>query len=275
MSKTDKKGLRFRLHEIIFEADTRAGRIFDAALAVLILGSVLAVILESVDSINLEFGDVLRKLEWFFTLLFTAEYILRLAVVKNPRRYAFSFLGIVDFLSAMPTYLSLFVPGAQAFLVIRTLRLLRLFRIFKMARYVREAGVLMIALRASKPKITVFLFSVVAIVIIAGSMMHIIEGEVNAGFSNIPSGIYWAVVTVTTVGFGDITPITGLGRFIASLLMILGYGIIAVPTGIVTAEIAKASRKDEVSNQACLACGRSSHDNDATFCKFCGGKIRV
>ena len=259
---------------MIFEADTAASRIFDGLLAALIFASVIAVILESVHSISVGFGPILRSLEWGFTILFTIEYIVRLAVVERPVRYAFSFFGIVDFLAAVPMYISLIVPGTQAFLVIRTLRLLRLFRIFKMARYMREANVLMTGLRASREKITVFLFSVLAIIVIAGSIMHLIEGGINEGFSNIPSSIYWSVVTVTTVGFGDITPISNLGKFVATILMILGYGIIAVPTGIVSVEIAKAARLAE-NSQACLACGRAGHDNDALFCKFCGGKIRV
>jgi voltage-gated potassium channel len=258
------KGWRARLHEVIFESDTTAGRMFDSTLTVLIIASV--------PSIRNVYGDELRALEWWFTILFSFEYLLRLIAVRHPTRYARSFFGVIDFLSVIPTYLSLLIPGAQAFLVIRAFRILRMFRIFKMARYVKEADFLMSAIRQSRPKIIVFIFCIIAVVIMAGTLMHLIEYE-NEGFSTIPSSIYWAVVTLTTVGFGDIIPATAFGKFIASCLMILGYGIIAVPTGIVSAELTRVTRP-RVNSQACLSCGKAGHDIDATFCKFCGGEIK-
>lgn len=262
---------RLRLHEIIFETDTPEGKVFDLVLIAAIVMSVMAVILESVASIRAQWGSYLLVAEWLFTVLFTIEYCLRLGSVRRPRAYAFSLLGIIDVLSFLPAYLSLIFPGAQAFLVIRTLRLLRLFRIFKMSRYVNESRFLMTSISASRPKIVVFMFSVLTIVVVIGAMMHMIEGRVNPEFDNIPKGIYWAVVTVTTVGFGDYVPKTVAGQMVASFLMILGYGLIAVPTGIVTAEIARTKR---ISTQACLSCGKQGHDPDARFCKYCGGNVK-
>jgi voltage-gated potassium channel len=266
------KRWRARLHEIIFESDTVEGRAFDGTLTFLIIASVTAVILESVPSIQFLYGDILIRLEWWFTILFTIEYIIRLIAVRHPARYAKSFFGVIDLLSVLPTYLSLFIPGAQAFLVIRAFRILRMFRIFKMARYVKEADFLMTAVRHSHPKITVFIFCIIAIVIMSGTLMHLIESG-NEGFYTIPSSIYWAVVTLTTVGYGDIIPSTVLGKFVASCLMILGYGVIAVPTGIVSAELTRATRH-KPNSQACLSCGQAGHDPDASFCKFCGGQIK-
>lgn len=266
------KPWRAKLHEIIFEADTPSGRIFDASLTVLIFLSIFAVILESVPSFNIIHGETLRILEWSLTIIFTIEYIIRLIAVRHPTRYAKSFFGVIDLLSVVPTYLSILIPGAQAFLVIRAFRILRMFRIFKMARYVKEVDFLMTAFRQSKPKITVFIFFIIAVVIMAGTLMHLIEID-NEGFNNIPSSIYWAIVTLTTVGFGDITPSTVLGKFVASCLMILGYGVIAVPTGIVSAEISRVSRTKS-NSQACLSCGKAGHDVDAIHCKFCGGDIK-
>ncbi len=260
-----------RLHEIIFEADTPAGRIFDFALIVCICLSVITVILESVDSIHRVFGGVLYGIEWFFTALFTVEYILRLLCVKRPARYATSFFGLVDLMAVVPTYLSIVIPGSQSLLTIRTLRLLRIFRVFKLAGYLREARILSSALRASRRKISVFLAAVVVIVIIIGSAMYVIEGSDN-GFDDIPTSMYWAVVTLTTVGYGDISPQTPIGKGLAAILMITGYGIIAVPTGIFTAEIARAGR-DSVSTQACPACGAEGHDTNARHCKFCGAHL--
>lgn len=259
---------RDHLHEIIFEADTRAGKAFDVALLWAILMSVLAVMLDSVSAIREAYGSQLRLIEWFFTFLFTIEYGLRLVSVRHPGQYARSFFGIVDLLAILPTYLSLAVAGTQSLLVIRTLRLLRVFRVFKLARYVVEADTLLKALRASRVKILVFLWSVLSIVIVIGALMYLIEGEVH-GFTSIPISIYWAVVTMTTVGYGDIAPETVYGQILASVLMIVGYAIIAIPTGIVSVELANASRI-EVSTQACPACSKEGHDMDARYCKHCG-----
>jgi voltage-gated potassium channel len=262
---------RQRLYEIIFEADTRAGKAFDLALIFAILLSVLAVMLESVAGIRLRHGEGLRTTEWVFTLLFTLEYGLRLASVDRPWRYALSFYGVVDLLSILPTYLSLVVPGAQSLLVLRALRLLRVFRVMKLVRYVGEAQTLARALHAARPKITVFLFTVLTLVLIVGTLMYLIEGE-PSGFTSIPVSIYWAVVTMTTVGYGDITPQTVPGQMLAALIMIVGYGIIAVPTGIVSVELARASRP--VSRKVCSGCLAQDHDPDALYCKHCGLPLR-
>jgi voltage-gated potassium channel len=262
---------RERGYQIIFEADTPAGRLFDILLIIAIFASVLVVMLESVDRMRLAYGPLLYNLEWLFTILFTIEYALRLIVVRRPLRYARSFFGIVDLLSIIPTYLSLFVGGLQTLLVIRVFRLLRLFRVFKLVHYVAEANVLVRALHASRPKITVFLGAVLSITTIAGALMYLVEGP-EAGFTSIPKGMYWAIVTLTTVGFGDITPLTPLGQALASLLMILGYGVIAVPTGIVSVELARATNPPALT-QACPTCGREGHDSDAIHCKYCGGTL--
>ncbi len=266
---TTQRSTRETLHEIIFEADTRLGKAFDIALLLAIIASVIIVMLDSVKSIAAEHGDLLYAAEWAFTIFFTIEYLLRLTCVNRPLRYARSFFGVVDLLAILPTYISLLVPGSQAMIVIRALRLLRIFRVFKLARYVGESAVLMEALRASRPKITVFLLSVATVVLVIGSAMYLIEGEQN-GFTSIPRSVYWAIVTMTTVGYGDISPKTPEGQFVASLVMILGYGIIAVPTGIVTAELTSRRNLDGVSTQACPACGASDHALNAKFCKHCG-----
>lgn len=265
-------GVRGKLHEVIFEADTPAGKLFDVVLIFAVFLSVAAVILESVESIGLVWGAELRVVEWIFTVLFSLEYLLRLISVRRPQRYALSFFGIIDFLSVVPTYLTLVIPGTQIFLILRVLRLLRLFRVFKMVRYVREAKLLVLALKASRPKITVFLFSVLAVVTIVGGAMYMVEGQSNPAFSNIPEGIYWAIVTVTTVGFGDVVPTSFFGKIMASMLMIFGYGMIAVPTGIISVELARTTRQ-EVSTQACQSCSKGGHDPDAVFCKFCGTRL--
>jgi len=261
---------RTRLHEVIFEADTPAGRAFDIALLIVIVVSVVAVMLESVADIRRRYGDLLRVLEWVVTITFTIEYVLRLLAVDRPSRYARSFFGIVDLLAIVPTYLGLFVPEAHSLMVVRVVRLLRVFRVLKLARFLGEAQLLLRALRASRRKITVFLGAIVTVVIVVGALMYVIEGEAN-GFTSIPTSMYWAVVTLTTVGYGDIAPRTTLGQLLAALLMILGYGIIAVPTGIVTVELANASRA--VSRQACPGCGIEGHDVDATHCKACGAHL--
>ena len=262
---------RARWHEVIFEADTVWGKRFDIVLLILIMLSVVAVCLESVRSLRETHGDTLRVVEWVLTGLFTLEYGARLISVRRPLRYAVSFYGIVDLLAILPTFLIYFLPGSQALLVIRALRLLRVFRILKLAHFVGEVRLLSAAMRASVRKITVFIGVVMAIVLIFGAMMYVIEGERN-GFTSIPMAMYWAVVTVSTVGFGDVVPHTVIGRVLASILMLMGYAIIAVPTGIVTVELSAATRAAS-NTQSCPACGAGSHDNDARHCKHCGSKL--
>lgn len=269
----DKTNRRWReiLFEIIFEADTPAGKWFDIALIICISLSVLTVMLDSVRSIRAEFGRFLYAAEWFFTILFTIEYILRLLCVRKPTRYAASFFGIVDLLAILPTYTSLFFFASRHLAVIRVLRVLRIFRVLKLGHHTKEAALLKKALHASRRKILVFLFVVLTLVIIIGSVIYIIEGEEN-GFTSIPRSVYWAVVTLTTVGYGDISPNTGPGQFLAALVMILGYSIIAVPTGIVTVELSQAYT-DKSTSQACPNCSAEGHDRDAQYCKFCGAKL--
>jgi voltage-gated potassium channel len=261
---------RDRLEQIVFEVDTPAGRAFDIVLLVLILLSVTTVLLESVPALRRDYAEELRLAEWAFTALFTVEYILRIICTRRPLRYAFSPLGIIDLLAVIPAYLSLILAGAQSLAVIRALRLLRAFRILKLTHYVGEARTLSRALRASRRKITVFLMTVVIIVVIVGALMHLIEGE-ERGFTSIPVSMYWAIVTLTTVGYGDLAPATVPGRLLASLLMILGYGIIAVPTGIVSAELVRAGFPAAAG--VCPECGADIHDNDARHCKFCGSRL--
>ncbi len=267
--------LKHRVRDIIFESDTRAGRAFDVVLILIILFSVAVVMLESVAQVREEYGALLRAAEWLFTILFTIEYVLRLVTIGRPLNYALSFFGIVDFLAIIPTYLSVLVPGAQYFLVIRMLRILRVFRVLKLARYMEEAGTLTKALAASRRKIEVFTVTVVTLVVIFGSLMYFVEGAEN-GFTSIPTSVYWAIVTLTTVGYGDISPQTGIGQALAALIMIMGYGIIAVPTGIVTSELARSSQRSDAiasSRIFCPACGAAGHDLDASFCKHCGEKL--
>ncbi len=266
----ESSSIRFqnRLHEIIFEADTPTGKLFDILLILSIVVSVVLVMLDSVSSLRQSYGDLLYLGEWVFTILFTIEYGLRLYSVGRPLSYATSFFGVVDLLAILPTYLSIIFPGSQYFLVIRLLRVLRIFRVLKLVQYVGEARLLMRAMRASRRKITVFLFVVLTLVIIFGSLMYIIEDS-QSGFTSIPQSIYWAIVTLTTVGYGDISPQTGLGQTLAALIMIIGYGIIAVPTGIVTAELAQGYKKS-VSTQSCPQCSAEGHDSDAQYCKYCG-----
>ena len=263
--------MKARLHEIIFEADTPAGKLFDVLLILSIVISVVLVMLDSISSIRQSYGRLLYIGEWVFTILFTVEYILRLYSVGRPLSYATSFFGVVDLLAILPTYLSIVFPGTHYFLVIRILRVLRVFRVLKLVQYVSEARVLMQAMRASRRKITVFLFVVLSLVVIFGSLMYVIE-DPQSGFTSIPQSIYWAIVTLTTVGYGDISPQTGLGQTLAALIMIIGYGIIAVPTGIVTAELAQA-HKTSVSTQSCPQCSAEGHDPDAEFCKYCGARL--
>ena len=261
-----------RLHEILFEAGTRAGKLFDVALLILIVTSIVLVMLESVDSIDERYGHLLRKLEWIITILFTIEYALRIISVRRPLSYIFSVYGLIDLVAILPTYLSAFVPGGRNLVVFRALRLLRVFRVLKLARFVGEAQALRMALRESSRKIIIFLFTLIAAVVIIGTLMYLIEGPEN-GFTNIPESVYWAIVTMTTVGFGDITPQTPVGKFLASCMMILGYGIIAVPTGIVSAEMAVAKLRQPVSTEACPSCSKDGHDPDARHCKFCGADL--
>jgi voltage-gated potassium channel len=265
------QAFRQRLGQIIFETDTRAGKAFDVVLLIVIVLSVTLTMLESVASLRLSYGKLLRGLEWAFTILFTVEYFLRIYSAYDRRKYIFSFFGLVDLLAILPTYFSIFLTGSQYFIVVRSLRLLRVFRVLKMVRFLGEASTLARALKASRAKITVFLVAVITIVVIIGSLMYLIEGEAN-GFSNIPIGVYWSIVTLTTVGYGDIAPVTPLGRFLSALVMILGYGIIAVPTGIVSVELARAERSG---TKVCTSCGLLHHDQDANYCKHCGEKLET
>lgn len=266
-------GLRHMIHVVIEGTDTPMGKIFDILLLVAVLASVLVVMLDSVLLFRLQYGDIFYYLEWFFTILFTLEYLLRLFSAPNRLRYAFSFYGIVDFLSILPTYLSLIVTGVQSLLVVRILRILRIFRILRMADYMQQAGFLAMALRSSRQKIIVFFVSVMTLVTIFGSVVYVIEGAEN-GFTSIPVSIYWAIVTMTTVGYGDISPKTPLGQAIASLVMIMGYSIIAVPTGLFTAELNKAMRP-QLQPVSCPNCGKFGHASGANFCDRCGYDLHV
>jgi len=260
--------LRSKLYRIIFEADTPGGKTFDIILLIAILLSVIIVLLDSVASLNEKYGALFNTLEWILTVLFTVEYILRIYSAHKPIRYIFSFYGIIDLLAILPTYLSLVLTGTHFLVVIRVLRLLRVFRVLKLARYVGAANNLRTALKNSRAKIVVFIEVVLAIVVIIGSMMYLIEGPEN-GFNNIPKSIYWAIVTITTVGYGDIAPNTPIGQILASILMLTGYAIIAVPTGIITTEMTKLSRK-ESDKRVCEGCHYDVHDPDAAYCKKCG-----
>ncbi|WP_108124947.1 ion transporter [Saccharospirillum mangrovi] len=266
-------GWRLRLNDIIFGAESPAGKAFDIALIIAILISVMAVMLETVGTVQHQHGGWLVRLEWFFTLAFTLEYGLRLLCVRHPWRYATSFFGVVDLLSIIPTYLSLLIPGVNSLLVIRVLRILRVFRVLKLFRYLNEAEMLLQAMRTGYRKILVFLYAVLTLVIVFGSIMYLIEGPDN-GFSSIPRSVYWAIVTLTTVGYGDIAPVTAIGQFIASAVMITGYAIIAVPTGIYTAELANQIRIKRDS-RGCPGCGKTGHELDADFCRFCGESLQT
>lgn len=268
------KGWRARWFEIIFGHETRDGKLFDMVLLIAILVSLVCIIMESVESLRLRYLDTFRYLEWFFTALFTIEYFMRLMVVKRKRSYVLSFYGIVDLLSILPTYLAMVLTGAHYFMAIRSFRLIRIFRILKMVRFLGEAKVLSSALRASRIKITVFIIVVLCIVFIMGTVMYVVEGPEN-GFTSIPVSIYWCIVTLTTVGYGDIAPHTTLGQVIASVIMIMGYGIIAVPTGIVTSEMAKAQRSapEQNTDRSCGQCGAEGLSDDAQYCKNCGNQL--
>jgi voltage-gated potassium channel len=261
-----------KLHSVIYESNTTAGKAFDIALLILILASIVVVMLDSIKSLRLQYGELFFILEWAFTILFTIEYILRLICIKKPWRYVTSSLGIIDLLAIIPSYLSIFFMGAQSLLVFRALRLLRVFRIFKLTHFLSEMQFLGSAVRGSLKKISIFMFIVFSVVIILGSVMYLVEGGEN-GFHSIPDSIYWAIVTITTVGYGDISPVTPLGKFIASLIMFIGYGIIAVPTGIITTEMVMKSRERGHGKETCPSCGREGHDADAVHCKWCGEKL--
>jgi voltage-gated potassium channel len=267
----ETKPWRTKIYEVIFEADTPSGKLFDVLLIVAILLSVTVVFLESIEVLKNDYGRIFYALEWGFTILFTIEYFLRIICVNKPLRYIFSFYGIIDFLSIAPTYLSLIVVGSQYLLAIRILRLLRVFRVFKLTHLLTQSNILVGALKASRAKIAVFLFAVLTSVVVIGAIIYVVEGPEN-GFTSIPVSMYWAIVTLTTVGYGDISPQTPLGQFIASIVMILGYAIIAVPTGIVSVEIASAAKK-QVTTQVCPNCLAEGHDKDATHCKYCGSKL--
>ncbi len=270
MNTTIKKTTwKQRLHEIIYEADTKEGKLFDVILLIAIIASILLVMLESIESFDAKYHNFLDIAEWGITLLFSLEYILRLISIKKPFKYIFSFYGIVDLLSTIPKYLSFIFVGSHHLVALRALRLLRVFRILKLTRYVGASNTLLVALRSSRAKISVFLFFVVIVCIILGTIMYMIEGEEN-GFTSIPRSVYWAIVTLTTVGFGDIAPQTPLGQFIASIIMILGYGVIAIPTGIVSSEIAKNTNKIDSNTQSCPSCLKDTHKDNAKFCDDCG-----
>lgn len=258
---------RHKLHTIIYEADTPAGRFFDLTLIILILISVFAVMLESVAGIRKQYGEELEIIEWIITIFFTLEYIGRLIALKQPLKYVFSFYGIVDLLATVPMYISLLFPGSGILLSVRAIRLLRIFRILKLAHFVGASNQLTDALKKSRVKIAVFLFGVIVLCIILGTIMFMIEGPEN-GFTSIPTSIYWTIVTLTTVGFGDITPATPLGQFFSTVIMIMGYGIIAVPTGLVTAQL--MNTKVDTNTQVCRNCGAYNHRDDAKYCYNCG-----
>jgi len=267
-----KQNWRNNIFKVIYHADTPAGKWFDILLIAFIVFSVLIIVLDSVTQIHLDYGEFFYILEWFFTIAFTLEYILRLISIKKPIGYIFSFFGVVDILSILPTYLSLFFVGTQSLLVIRILRILRIFRILKLVQYTDQTELLMTAIHNSRHKIFVFFFFILTVLVIFGSMMYLIEGPEN-GFTSIPHGIYWAVVTLTTVGYGDIAPHTVLGRAVASFIMLTGFSIIAIPTGIFTAEINKITKRSRKYSRRCEACGLRGHTANANYCRRCGEEL--
>ena len=279
--KFEPRSTRSRIHEIIFEADTLEGKMFDILLLAMILISIVAVSWESLPNLNPSTKQNLYIIEWILTVFFTVEYVLRIISVKKPWKYITSFYGIVDLLSILPTYLSILIPGSNTFLVIRSLRLLRLFRVFKMVHFLDQGNILVRSIRTSLPKMTVFIYFVLVMVCIFGATMYVVEGPQNEGFDSIPRSIYQAIVTITTVGYGDIAPQTALGQFLSAILMIVGYAVIAVPTGIVSAEFVNTYKEkrriyikeQNFSTQACRHCSLEGHDEDALYCKYCGEKI--
>lgn len=266
--------LRHTLYQVIYQAHTPAGRGFDIALILCILASVLTIVLDSVSDISQQYGEQLFLAEWIFTLLFTVEYILRILCIHRPIKYITSFYGFIDLLAIAPSYISLFIPGSHYLQVIRILRVLRIFRVLKLVRFINQSNLLINALLASRLKITIFLFTISTLLVVFGSAMYLIEGPEN-GFTNIPVGIYWAVVTLTTVGFGDITPKTDLGRAVSAVVMVIGYAIIAVPTGIFTAELSQEMRKQNVrlDRRICPRCRKTGHEADANYCRICGMEL--
>ena len=272
-SQGERDGLRRWLYRTIFEHESRAGFVFDVLLLVAILVSIVVVMIESVESLDPHHVALLQQLEWALTILFTIEYGVRLVCHPRPGVYARSFFGVVDLLASLPTYIATFVPGAQGLAVVRMLRLLRVFRVLKLAHFVHQAEDLRGALRASLPKISVFVIAVVSMTTISGTVLYLIEGSEH-GFSNIPESVYWAIVTLTTVGYGDIAPETPLGKLVASVIMVMGYGVIAVPTGIVSAEIARTPRRS-IGGRVCAGCGAEDHAKDAKFCHHCGTGLDV
>lgn len=273
MEPTTKHSWRAKLHEIIYEADTPVGKLFDVILLIAILASIVLVMLESVESIDNKYHGLLDISEWIITILFSIEYIARIVVVKKPIKYITSFYGIIDLLSTIPKYLSLLLVGSHSLVAFRALRLLRVFRILKLTRYIGESTNFVRALKTSRAKIAVFLSFVLILCIILGTIMYLVESK-ESGFTSIPRSVYWAIVTLTTVGYGDIAPITPLGQFIASIIMIMGYGIIAVPTGIVSSEMTRINKKDVHTNtQSCPNCLDSSHQDGSHFCHKCGHEL--
>lgn len=267
-----RRNWKARLHEIIYEADTKEGKLFDVILLVAIIASIILVMLESINTIDSKYHFLLNIGEWIITILFSIEYILRIISINKPLKYIFSFYGIIDLLSTIPKYLSFVIVGSNNLIALRALRLLRVFRILKLTRYIGASNRLIVALKSSRTKIAVFLFFIVILCTILGTIMYIVEGEDN-GFTNIPKSIYWAIVTLTTVGFGDITPQTPLGQLIASIIMILGYSIIAIPTGIVSSEITKSNKELELNTQVCPNCYKDHHKEGAKFCYDCGSLL--
>ncbi|MFC0337112.1 voltage-gated potassium channel [Kushneria avicenniae] len=270
-SESHKKHLtlRDRIFQIIFESDTPAAKSFDIALIIMIVVSVIIIMLDSVASLKARYGEIFLIAEWTFTGIFTIEYLLRLYCLDRPLRYARSTYGIIDLLSILPSWLSLLIPGSQAMLVVRVLRVMRLFRVLRLMEFVGEGHLLLEALDRSRQKILMFLMTVISLVIVFGSLVYLIE-PVEAGFTSIPRAVYWAVVTLTTVGYGDIAPITPLGQFISALMMILGYSILAVPTGVFSAEVMRSIRRNHYSDEACPGCGHEGHERDAHYCRLCG-----
>ena len=267
----DHKTWRDQLYVIVFQADTPAGRRFDKALLLIILASLLVVIIDSVESVHSEYADLFAWIEWGFTFIFAVEYLLRLYCSPKPLRYAFSFYGLVDLLAIVPGILAIYYSDAQYLMIVRVVRMLRIFRVLKLSPYLKQANYLLAALRGSRQKIIVFLLSVSTLVTVFGTLMYVVEGPEH-GFKNIPTGIYWAIVTLTTVGFGDIVPKTAIGQVLSSLVMITGYSIIAVPTGIFTAELANAMRGEQLQHD-CPVCSKKSHEHGAAFCSRCGNAL--
>jgi voltage-gated potassium channel len=265
---------QFKLHEVIYESNTPAGKAFDIFLLIAIFASISVVMLDSVASIHATHGILMNRLEWGFSILFTIEYFLRLICIKKPLKYVFSLLGIIDLIALIPSYLSIFFIGAQSLLVFRALRLLRVFRIFKLGHFLTEITFLTTALKGSIRKISIFLLTVLMLTVILGSIMYLVEQREN-GFSNIPESIYWAIVTITTVGYGDISPVTAMGKFVASVVMLIGYAIIAVPTGILTHDLAMLARTKQELPESCPNCSKEGHDVDAKYCKYCGSSLHL